>query len=230
MFKRILTAGMMACMMFSAAALVTPAAHAAGATMDNYAEMRTSSPLSKLDAVDVAEARRTAPELKEVGDWNRKIGYILGTKEYALTTGWTPLTVQLITPYSLTKHVYFQANKALEAPNQELLEEIQNYKDVAWIWVWSNGTFALMSAANPAPTVENVIIQTKDNELCYYLDKEKYIPVKAMASAKVPGAQLWPFPAKLFSGKNIPFDIVIVDSAGNKKPLRFTPEMLEKCK
>lgn len=230
MLKRLFTAGMMACMMFSAAAMITPSTHAAGVSMDSYSELRGSTPLSKLDAIDEAEARRTAPELKEVGDWNRKIGYILGTKEYSLTTGWTPLNVQLITPYSLTKHVYFQANKTLSAPNQELLDEIKAHKDVVWVWVWSNGTFSLISSANPAPTVENVVIQTKDNVLCNYLNKDAYIPAKAMASAKVPTGQLWPFPAKLFSGTNIPFDIVILDSAGNKKPLKITPEILEKCK
>ena len=230
MLKRFLTAGLMACMMFSAVSLLTPTAEAAGVSLDSYAQLRGSTPLSKLDTVDLAEARRTAPELKEVGDWYRRVGYLLGTKEYALSTGWTPLTVQLITPYSLTKHIYYQANKDLVAADKTLLDEVAAQKDIVWVWIWSNGTYSLFSNAEPAPTVENVVIQTSDNELYNYLDKDAYIPAKAMASAKVPTGQLWPFPAKLFSGSNIPFDIVIVDSAGNKKPLKFTSAELEKCK
>ena len=230
MMKKFLTAGIAAGMLFSAAAFLTPSAHAEGVTMESYAQLRGSSPLSKLDYVDIAEARRTAPELKEVGDWYRRVAYILGTKEYALTTGWTPLTVQLVTPYSLTKYLYYQANEKLEAPNQDLLNEIAAQKDVVWVWIWSNGTYSLLSSSSPAPTVENVVIRTKDNELCNYLDKAAYIPVNAMAAANVPQGQLWPFPAKLFSGSNIPFEIVIVDSQGNKKPLKFAEAELAKCK
>jgi hypothetical protein len=62
------------------------------------------------------------------------------------------------------------------------------------------------------------------------LDKEAYMPVKAMQAAKVDTAQLWPFPAKVFSQSQIPFEIVLMDSADNKKPLKIKADDLAKCK
>jgi hypothetical protein len=56
------------------------------------------------------------------------------------------------------------------------------------------------------------------------------MPVKAMQAAKVDTAQLWPFPAKVFSQSQIPFEIVLMDSADNKKPLKIKADDLAKCK
>lgn len=234
MMKKILAAGLLT-LAFTAAPLfdaeVTPVAIAAPAnvTMENYPTLVGKPHLSQLTRKDMAEIKRTAPELKEISDWNRRVAYYLGSKDYAVSTMWTPQRIQLITPYSLTKYLYFLADKELVAPDQELLDEVAALKDVVWIWVWNSGSYNVMNN-NPAPTIENVVIRSKDNDYYYHLDSEKYMPVKAMEAAKVDTAQLWPFPAKIFSQSQIPFEIVLMDSADNKKPLKIKEDDLEKCK
>ncbi|MBQ5624840.1 MAG: hypothetical protein IIU95_03715, partial [Phascolarctobacterium sp.] len=137
--------------------------------------------------------------------------------------------IQLITPYSLTKYLYFLADQELVAPNQKLIDEVAAMKDVVWVWVWNSGSYNIMNN-NPVPTIENVVIRSKDNDYFYHLDKEAYMPVGAMKAAKVDTAQLWPFPAKVFSQSQIPFEIVLMDSADNKKPLKIKEDDLAKCK
>lgn len=205
-------------------------AFAEGQTMADYDAVTTRTSLSKLTATDVSNAKATAGELKEIGDWYRRVGYYLGDKDYALSTGWAPQKVQLITPYSLTKYLYFDAANDLKAPDKALLDEVAAYKDIVWVWVWSNGSYGIINTEEPAPKVVNVVIKTPDNNFNYYLDKDKYIPVNAISKAKVDQGQLWPFPAKLFSQKNIPFDIIVVDDKDNKKPLPIQEEDLAKCK
>lgn len=228
MLNKIFKAGIVACALATCAIAMPGATEAA--TMADYQELRGASVLSKMDVVDQAEIRRTAPELKEVGDWFRRVAYYLGDKDYAITTGWAPQKVQLVTPYSLTKYITYLANQDLTAPDQALINEIAQYKDVCWVWVWSNGSYNILSADAQAPVVTNVVIRTPDNNFNYYLEKDQYIPVNAMAKANLPQAQLWPFPAKLFSQRNVPFDIIVVDNKGNKKPLQIGPENLGKCK
>ena len=224
MLKKFLTAGALAL-----SVTLLPQAALAAETLESYPPLRGLSVISKLDTPDMLEIRQTAPELKETGDWNRRVAYYLGAKSYALSTMWAPLQVQLVTPYSLIKYLTYQAGENLVAPDQALIDEIASYKDVVWVWVWSNGSYNVINNNQP-PAVENVVIRTADNSFYYYLDKEKYMPAKALAAAKVPAAQLWPFPAKLFSQTRVPFDIVIVDSQNNKKPLTIGKDDLAKCK
>jgi len=225
MLKKLFTAGVLTCAL-AACSMVS----AAGLMMADYDNVRGTTSLSRMDVVDIAEARRTAPELKEVGDWFRRVGYYLGDKDYAITTGWAPQKIQLITPYSLTKYLEFEANENLTAPDQALLAQVARFKDVAWVWVWSNGNYGILNTDQPAPKVVNVVLHTPDNVFHYPLDKAQYIPVQAMEKTKVNTAQLWPFPAKLFSQRNIPFEIIVVDDKGNKKPLQLGRSDLEKCK
>lgn len=201
----------------------------ANVTLQNYPELIGKTHLSSLSRKDLAEIKRTAPELKETSDWNRRVAYYLGDKEYAVSTLWAPQNIQLITPYSLTKYLYYLADQDLVTPDQKLLDEVAAQKDIVWVWVWSNGSLNVLKN-NPAPTIENVVIRSKDNDYFYHLDKAKYIPVKAMAKAKVDTAQLWPFPAKVFSQSQIPFEIVLLDSADNRKPLKIKEDDLAKCK
>ena len=201
----------------------------ANVTMEAYQQLVGKSVLSKLNTMDMVEIKRTAPQLEEISDWNRRVAYYLGSKDYALSTMWTPQRIQLITPYSLTKYLYYLADKELVAPDKALLQEIAQLKDVAWIWVWSNGNYNILNN-NPAPTIENVVIRSKDNDYYYHLNREQYLPLKALAVAKVNTAQLWPFPAKLFSQGQIPFEIVLLDSVGNTKPLKLREDDLAKCK
>lgn len=230
MLRKLLTAGALACALATCAFALPTTTEAAGQTMANYAQLRGASALAKMDVVDLAEIRRTAPELKEIGDWNRRVAYYWGDKDYAITTGWAPQKIQLVTPYSLTKYLTYLANEDLTTPDQALIDEIAKFKDVAWVWVWSNGSYGVLNTDSPAPVVENVVIRTPDNTFNYYLDKDQYIPVNAMAKARLPKAQLWPFPAKLFSQRNVPFEVIVVDDKGNKKPLSIGPENLGKCK
>lgn len=228
MLKNLLKTSIIACSLATFALTMPTTTEAA--SMSDYQNMRTISALSKMDLIDQAEIRRTAPELKEVGDWYRRVAYYFGDKDYAITTGWAPQKVQLVTPYSLTKYLTFLANQELTQPDQALIDEVAQYKDVCWVWVWSNGSYNILSADSQAPVVQNVVIRTPDNNFNYYLEKDQYIPVNAMAKAKLPKAQLWPFPAKLFSQRNIPLEIVLVDDKGNKKPLTVGPENFSKCK
>lgn len=225
MLKKLAAAAIFGCLLTASSFT-----NAAGLTMADYEGIRGASSLSKLDIVDQAEARRTSPELKEVGDWFRRVGYYLGDKDYAISTGWAPQKIQLVTPYSLTKYFNYEASENLVAPDPALLNEIAKYKDIAWVWVWSNGSYGILNTDSPAPIVVNVVIRSNDNNFYYPLDKDQYIPADIMAKAKLNKAQLWPFPAKLFSGRNIPFDIVVVDDKGNKKPLQIGKENLAKCK
>ena len=197
--------------------------------MEAYADVVSRTSLSRLTTMDIAEIKRSAPELEEISDWNRRVAYYLGAKDYALSTMWTPQRIQLVTPYSLTKYLYYLADKELVAPDKALLKEISQLKDVVWVWVWSNGNYNVLNN-NPAPTIENVVIRSKDHDYYYHLDREKYIPVKAMEAAQVNLGQLWPFPAKLFSQGQIPFEIVLLDSADNRKPLKIGEDDLAKCK
>ena len=214
----------------AACSFIPGSASAAGLTMEDYANLRGAAVTSKLDIIDLAEARRTAPQLKEVGDWYRRVAYYLGNKDYAITTGWAPQQIQLVTPYSLVKYLNFEASEKLMPADQKLIDEVAQYKDIVWVWVWSNGSYGVLNTDSPAPVVENVVIRTPDNTFNYYLDKDQYIPVNAMAKARLPQAQLWPFPAKLFSQRNVPFEVIVVDDKGNKKPLSIGPENLGKCK
>lgn len=213
-----------------AASMAASICFAEGKTMKDYDNVIGKTTVSKLTIMDVAEAKRTCGDLKEIGDWYRRVGYYLGDKDYALSTGWAPQKVQLITPYSLTKYIYFDATSELKAPEKALLDEVASMKDIVWVWVWSNGSYGIINTEEPAPKVKDVVIKTVGNDFFYHLDKDKYIPEKAMALAKVEKGQLWPFPAKLFALKNVPFDIVILDDKNNKKPLTITTEHLEKCK
>ncbi len=234
MLKKIIAAGLMT-LAFTAAPLfdteVIPAAIAAPAnvTMETYPTLVGKTHLSQLTRKDMAEIKRTAPELKEISDWNRRVAYYLGEKDYAVSTMWSPQRIQLITPYSLTKYLYFLADKELVAPDQKLIDEVAAMKDIVWVWVWNSGSYSVLNN-NPVPTIQNVVIRSKDNDYFYHLDSEKYMPVKAMAAAKVATAQLWPFPAKIFSQSQIPFEIVLMDSAYNKKPLKIKEDDLKKCK
>lgn len=232
--KKFLAIGLLAAA-FTAAPLfqtdVASVAQAAPAnvTLQNYPELIGKTHLSSLSRKDLAEIKRTAPELEETSDWNRRVAYYLGDKEYAVSTLWAPQNIQLITPYSLTKYLYYLADQDLVTPDQKLIDEVAAQKDIVWVWVWSNGSLNVLKN-NPAPTIENVVIRSKDNDYFYHLDKAKYIPVKAMAKAKVDTAQLWPFPAKVFSQSQIPFEIVLLDSADNRKPLKIKEDDLAKCK
>lgn len=230
MFKKFLVAAAMAAAIFTPFTATPAAAAETGVTMEAYANVRGSGYLSKLSMVDIADAKRTAPELKEIGDWYRRAAFYLGQKEYALSTGWTPQTIQLVTPYSLTKYLYYVAGEKLEAPDQALLDEIAAKKDIVWVWVWNNGTYSFRTSEAPIPTIENVVIRTNEGEMCKFLVKEGNIPENAMKAANINTAQLWPFPAKLFSGVNIPMEIILLDSQGNKKPLKLGQEDLRKCK
>ena len=234
MMKKFLAAGLLT-LAFTAAPLfdaeIMPAAIAApsNVTMENYPALVGKTHMSQLSNKDLREIKRTAPELKEISDWNRRVAYYLGSKDYAVSTMWAPQRIQLITPYSLTKYLYFLADKELVAPDQALLDEVAELKDVVWVWVWNSGSYNVLNN-NPAPTIENVVIRSKDNDYFYHLDSEKYMPVNAMKAAKVDTAQLWPFPAKVFSQSQIPFEIVLMDSADNKKPLKIKEDDLAKCK
>lgn len=234
MMKKIVAAGLMA-LAFTAAPLfdaeVMPSAIAAPAnvTMENYPELIGKTHMSQLSNKDMREIKRTAPELKEISDWNRRVAYYLGEKDYAVSTMWSPQRIQLITPYSLTKYLYFLADKELVAPDRKLIDEVAAMKDVVWVWVWNSGSYNVLQN-NPVPTIENVVIRSKDNDYFYHLDKEAYMPEAAMKAAKVDTAQLWPFPAKVFSQSQIPFEIVLMDSADNKKPLKIKDDDLKKCK
>lgn len=228
MLKKLFTAGCVACAL-GLAAFAMPATSSA-TTMADYEGLRNVTSLSRMDVVDLAEARRTAPELKEIGDWYRRVGYYWGDKDYAITTGWAPQKIQLVTPYSLTKYLEYEANQNLMKPEQALLNEVMQYKDIAWVWVWSNGSYNILNTDSPAPTVVNVVIHTPDNNFYYPLEKAQYIPANVMAKANLKQAQLWPFPAKLFSQRNVPFEVIVVDDKGNKKPLSIGKENLGKCK
>lgn len=226
--KKLFRTRIIACA-FATCALALPLT-AKAATMQDYEGLRGLSVLSKMDMVDQAEIRRTAPQLKEVGDWYRRVAYYLGDKDYALATGWAPQKVQLVTPYSLTRYLTYLANEDLVAPDKALIEEVEKYKDICWVWVWSNGSYNILSTDAQPPVVENVVIRTPDNKFNYYLDKALYIPAKAISKAKLPQAQLWPFPAKLFSQRNVPLAIILVDNKGNKKPLVVGPQNMGKLK
>lgn len=226
MLKKLFTAAALA---LSLSLLPQTGTSLAAETLESYPPLRGLSVISKLDTPDMLEIRQTAPQLKETGDWNRRVAYYLGAKSYAVSTMWAPLQVQLVTPYSLIRYLTYQAGEELQAPDQTLIDEVTAYKNVVWIWVWSNGSYNIISNNQP-PTVENVVIRTGDNSFYYHLDKEKYMPQNALAAAKVPAAQLWPFPAKLFSQSRVPFDIVIADSHNNKKPLTIGKDDLAKCK
>lgn len=234
MMKKILAAGLLA-LAFTIAPLfdtkVMPAVIAApsNVTMENYPALVGKTHMAQLSDKDLREIKRTAPELKEISDWNRRVAYYLGEKDYAVSTMWSPQRIQLITPYSLTKYLYFLADKELVAPDQKLLDEVAALKDVVWVWVWNSGSYNVLQN-NPVPTIENVVIRSKDNDYFYHLDKEAYIPEAALKAAKVDTAQLWPFPAKVFSQSQIPFEIVLMDSADNKKPLKIKEDDLKKCK
>lgn len=197
-------------------------------TMSNYPDLVGRTSLSTLSEIDLIEAKRTAPELEEISDWNRQVAYYLGSKEYALSTLWSPLRVQLITPYSMIKYLYYKAGKDLTTPDEDLIKEIRKHKDVAWIWVWSSGSYNILNN-NPPPTVKDVVIRTNDNEFLHNLDGDKYFPKAAFAEANIPLNQVWAFPVKVFSGSRIPFDIVLVDSQGTKKPLTINADDLAKC-
>ena len=149
-------------------AATAPSVEAAPAnvTMDDYAHLVSRTALSKLNNTDLAEIKRTAPELEDISDWNRRVAFYLGSKDYALSTMWAPQRILLVTPYSLTKYLYYLADKELVAPDEALLKEITQLKDVAWIWVWTNGNYNILNN-NPAPTIENVVIRSKDNDYYY---------------------------------------------------------------
>lgn len=234
MLKKILAAGLLtlaftATPLFDVDVMSSVSAAPANVTMDNYPELIGKTHMSQLTSKDLREIKRTAPELKETSDWNRRVAYYLGDKDYAVSTMWSPQRVQLITPYSLTKYLYFLADQDLVAPDKKLLKEVEAMKDIVWVWVWNSGSYNIMQN-NPVPTIENVVIRSKDNDYFYHLDKEAYMPVKAMKAAKVDTAQLWPFPAKVFSQSQIPFEIVLMDSADNRKPLKIKEDDLAKCK
>ena len=218
MLKKILAAGLLT-VAFTAAPLfdaeVTPVAIAApsNVTMENYPALTGKTHMAQLTSKDMREIKRTAPKLKEISDWNRRVAYYLGEKDYAVSTMWSPQRVQLITPYSLTKYLYFLADKELVAPDQKLINEVAKYKDVVWVWVWNSGSYNIMN-----------------NDYFYHLDKDAYMPANALKAVKVDIAQLWPFPAKVFSQSQIPFEIVLMDSADNKKPLKIKEDDLAKCK
>ena len=228
-FTTLLAAGLLSISPCFLAGQTAVEAAPANVTMESYSHIISRTAMSKLTTMDLAEIKRTAPELEEISDWNRQVAYYLGSKEYALSTMWTPQRIQLITPYSLTKYLYYLADKELVAPDKNLLKEIEEQKDIVWVWVWSNGNYNILNN-NPAPTIENVVIRSKDNDYYYHLNREEYIPTKAMEAAKLNTAQLWPFPAKLFSQGQIPFEIVLLDSANNKKPLKIREDDLAKCK
>ena len=229
-YKKLLATALLSLAPLLLASSSTPVEAApANVSMSAYEGLISRTALSKLTTMDIAEIKRTAPQLEEISDWNRQVAYYLGAKEYALSTMWTPQRIQLVTPYSLTRYLYYLADKELVAPDKELLEEIAQHKDVAWVWVWSNGNYNVLNN-NPAPTIENVVIRSKDNDYYYHLDKKAYIPHKAMAAANLNTAQLWPFPARVFSQGQIPFEIVLLDSADNRKPLKITKDDLAKCK
>lgn len=234
MLKKILAASLLTVAfslapMFDAEVMPTAIAAPSNVTMENYPALMGKTHMSQLTSKDMREIKRTAPELKEISDWNRRVAYYLGDKDYAVSTMWSPQRVQLITPYSLTKYLYFLADKELVAPDKKLIDEVAKYKDVVWVWVWNSGSYNIMQN-NPVPTIENVVIRSKDNDYFYHLDKEAYMPEKALKAAKVDTAQLWPFPAKVFSQSQIPFEIVLMDSADNKKPLKIKEDDLAKCK
>lgn len=234
MMKKFLAAGLLtlaftAAPLFDAEIMHAAIAAPSNVTMENYPALVGKTHMSQLSNKDLREIKRTAPELKEISDWNRRVAYYLGSKDYAVSTMWAPQRIQLITPYSLTKYLYFLADKELVAPDQALLDEVAELKDVVWVWVWNSGSYNVLNN-NPAPTIENVVIRSKDNDYFYHLDTEKYMPVNAMKAAKVDTAQLWPFPAKVFSQSQIPFEIVLMDSADNKKPLKIKEDDLAKCK
>lgn len=233
MFKKILAAGLCACALtiaplWSSNVISTAEAAPDKVTMRNYPKLVGKTALSTLSDIDLIEAKRTAPELEEISDWNRQVAYYLGSKEYALTTLWSPLRVQLITPYSLIKYMYYTAGKDLTTPDEKLIDEIRDLKDVAWVWVWSSGSYNILNN-NPPPTVKDIVIRTNGNEFLHNLDGDKYFPKEAFAAANIPLNQVWAFPVKVFSGSRIPFDIVLVDSQNNKKPLTINEEDLAKC-
>lgn len=227
-FKKFIKTGITACAL-AACTFALPVVTEA-ATMDDYQNLRGVSVLSKMDLVDQSEIRRTAPELKEIGDWYRRVAFYLGDKDYAVITGWAPQKIQLVTPYSLTKYITYLANEDLVAPDKALIDEIAKFKDVCWVWVWSNGSYNVLNTDAQPPVVTNVVVRTPDNTFNYHLEKDQYMPVNALAKAKLNQAQLWPFPAKLFSLRNIPLEIIVVDDKGNKKPLKLRNDDLTKCK
>lgn len=233
MFKKILAASLCACALtltplWSDNVIATAEATSEKVTMSNYPKLVGKTALSTLSEIDLIEAKRTAPELEEISDWNRQVAYYLGSKEYALSTLWSPLRVQLITPYSLIKYMYYKAGQDLTTPDEDLIKEIRKHKDVAWVWVWSSGSYNILNN-NPPPTVKDVVIRTNDNEFLHNLDGDKYFPKEAFAVANIPMGQVWAFPVKVFSASHIPMDIVLVDSQGTKKPLTIYEADLAKC-
>lgn len=188
--------------------------------------------LSILSDKDILEIKSTAKNLIEEKTFEKRVGYYLGTKNYAwLTVNHAPQRVQLITPYSLMRYAYFVTERSFMEPRQYTIDAIKAHNDVVWVWIWSNAdSDFIIGNYNAAPGITNVVIKTKDGKIIQPLDGSTNTPTDILNAAGVTYGSLWAFPIELFSQENMPFEIILVDSEMNRKPLEVTADMLKKLK
>lgn len=190
-----------------------------------------NTPLATLEDKDMEEIKLTAKDLINKKDLPSRIGYLLGIKNYAwLTSNHAPQRVEVITPYSLMKYTYFVNGRNFKEPSQYTIDQIKNYSDVVWIWIWSNTDMDLfIGGYNLAPNITNVVIKTNKGKVIQPLEGTN-IPIDVMNAAGVTTGSLWSFPIEAFDTSNTPFEIIMVDTEMNQKPLKVTDEQLRKLR
>ena len=203
----------------------------------DYPQISTKTSLIMLDEFAIAKARAEAPALKDINAWNRQIAYWIGSKGYSVFMNYAPLRYQLITPYSLTRFAFYKAGRQFKEPDQSLLNEIANNKNIAWVYLWGSGTLDYAARMVPGPPITNVVIR-KNGVIYQPLSREQYVPaaitslgVSADAGAwpSLTTSSAWPFPIDLFS-KEGDFEIIAIDTEDHQKPLRVSAEDMVKFK
>jgi hypothetical protein len=190
-----------------------------------YPTVSSTTRLIVLDDSAISQAERDILNLEKIRDaenylrryeesWISAPGYYLGYQIPGFGSGKTPVSFGLITPYSAARYVYYKANSNYSLVNPAFIDDIKQYKNVAYVTVYSLERTKDDAAYNGVVRFKDVSIK-KGNTIYPSLPKEKFLPrvVTSMAYEYM----LWPFPIDIFANDGEPLEIQATDELGGKR-------------
>ena len=176
----------------------------------------SASILLPLTPTNIFLAKEESSNLKNIRDFDKKLGYKLGSKGYPLTYKLRDIEIFLVTPFSAIRYGHYLSNQTFEDFDPS---EIIRLKDYSYIWIPQYAGIAHIQGYN-AP-VKNVVI--KKNGVIHKGD-QTLLPLN-FSTWDLNTNQMWAFPIGLIDGE--PFEVIVIDFKNDQKPLLVSPEKFQ---
>jgi hypothetical protein len=198
----------------------------------DYPPINVTSSLVVLDETSIAQAAKEKSSIKMYDEWMIKLGYKLSTMSwkqgYWSLSKWrhkSDVQLGIITPYSITRYVYYYADTQFEPVRQTTLEEMRTYANVAYVVIYPEET----NIDGVAASIREVKIKVGETEY-KSLPKDKFLPKFLFkVNSNIKPEYVWPFPTALIN-KSLPINIIVIDDDGEVLTKELSDNKIKKLK